>query len=86
LYSLAVLMALLWGGSIFVYGAAAPRLGSLGPSIWWPLSLATGLLLANVIGVGLGEWRGVPQGSKKLMYSGILVLIVAIVVLSRANY
>ena len=86
LYSLAVLMAVLWGGSIFVYGAAAPRLGSLGPSIGWPLSLATGLLLANVIGIGLGEWRGVPKGAKNLMYSGILVLIAAIIVLSRANY
>jgi len=86
LYSLAGLMAALWGGSIFVYGAAAPRLGALGPSIGWPLSLATGLLLANVIGIGLGEWRRVPKGAQKLMYSGILVLIVAIVVLSRANY
>lgn len=86
LYSLAALMAVLWGGSIFVYGAAAPRLGSLGTSIGWPLSLATGLLLANAIGISLGEWRGVPQGAKRLMYSGILVLTVAIVVLSRANY
>ena len=79
-------MAVLWGGSIFVYGAAAPRLGSLGPSIGWPLSLATGLLLANIIGIGLGEWRRAPRGAKKIMYSGILVLTIAIVVLSRANY
>jgi L-rhamnose-H+ transport protein len=86
LYSLTALMAVLWGGSIFVYGAAAPRLGSLGTSIGWPLSLATGLLLANVIGISLGEWRRVPHDAKNLMYSGILVLIVAIVVLSRANY
>ncbi len=56
LYVLSLLMALLWGGSIFVYGAAAPRLGALGTSIGWPLSLATGLLLANFIGVALGEW------------------------------
>ena len=86
LYSLAAVMAVLWGGSIFVYGAAAPRLGSLGPSIGWPLSLATGLLLANLIGISLGEWRRVPQAAKTLMYSGILVLIFAIVVLSRASY
>lgn len=86
LFSLAILMAVLWGGSIFVYGASAPRLGSLGPSIGWPLSLATGLLLANIIGIGLGEWRQVAKSAKNLMYSGILVLIVAIVVLSRANY
>jgi len=86
LYSLTALMAVLWGGSIFVYGAAAPRLGPLGTSIGWPLSLATGLLLANAIGVGVGEWRRVSRATRNLMYSGILVLLVAIVVLSRASY
>jgi L-rhamnose-H+ transport protein len=86
LYSLSSLMALLWGGSIFVYGAAAPRLGPLGPSIGWPLSLATGLLLANAIGIGVGEWRGAPARTRTWMYSGIVVLLIAIVVLSRAAY
>jgi len=86
LYGLSGLMALLWGGSIFVYGAAAPRLGALGTSIGWPLSLATGLLLANAIGIGLGEWRRAPAHARSLMYSGIVVLLVAIIVLSRASY
>lgn len=86
LYTLSSVMALLWGGSIFVYGAAAPRLGPLGPSIGWPLSLATGLLLANAIGIGVGEWRGAPARTRAWMYSGIVVLLIAIVVLSRAGY
>ena len=86
LYILSFLMALLWGGSIFVYGAAAPRLGPLGPSIGWPLSLATGLLLANAIGIGVGEWRGAPIRARAWMYSGIVVLLIAIIVLSRAGY
>jgi L-rhamnose-H+ transport protein len=85
-YTLSSLMALLWGGSIFVYGAAAPRLGPLGTSIGWPLSLATGLLLANAIGIGVGEWRGAPARARAWMYSGIVVLLIAIVVLSRASY
>ena len=86
LYGLASLMAVLWGGSIFVYGAAAPRLGSLGTSIGWPLSLAAGLLLANAIGVGLGEWKRAPQRARAWMYSGVAVLLLAVVVLSRASY
>jgi len=86
LYSLAAIMGVLWGGSIFVYGAAASRLGPLGPSIGWPLSLATGLLLANAIGIGLGEWQRVSRGTNNLMYTGIVVLLAAIVVLSRASY
>jgi L-rhamnose-H+ transport protein len=60
LYTLGMVMALLWGGSIFVYGAAAPRLGTLGASIGWPVSLATGLLVANAVGLLLGEWKGAP--------------------------
>jgi len=86
LFGLAGLMAALWGGSIFVYGAAAPRLGPLGTSIGWPLSLATGLLLANAIGLGLGEWIRTPPSAKRLMYLGIVFLLIAIIVLSRASY
>lgn len=85
LYGLASLMALLWGGSIFVYGAATPRLGTLGTAIGWPLSLAVGLLLANGIGVGIGEWRGAPTWARRWMYSGIAVLLVAVILLSRAS-
>lgn len=85
LYLLASLMALLWGGSIFVYGAAAPRLGKLGTAIGWPLSLATGLLLANIIGIGLGEWKQAPRRAMGRMYFGIGILLAAIVILSRAG-
>lgn len=85
LYSLSALMALLWGGSIFVYGAAAPRLGALGTAIGWPLSLATGLVLANIIGLALGEWKQAPRRARGWMYSGIVILLVAIIVLSRAS-
>ena len=85
LYGFTALMALLWGGSIFVYGAAAPRLGSLGTAIGWPLSLATGLLLANGIGMGLGEWKAAPNAARRWMYAGIVILAIAIVILSRAE-
>lgn len=85
LYVLSGLMALLWGGSIFVYGAAAPRLGTLGTSIGWPLSLAVGLLLANVIGMALGEWKHAPRRALSSMFSGIALLMVAIVLLGRAG-
>ncbi len=85
LYGLSALMALLWGGSIFVYGAAVPRLGALGTSIGWPLSLATGLLPANLIGMGLGEWKQAPARARTWMYSGIAVLLAAVILLSRSS-
>jgi hypothetical protein len=76
---------LLWGGSIFVYGAAVPYLATLGTAIGWPLSLATGLLIANAAGLGLGEWRHAPVNSHRWMYAGIGVLLIAVAVLSSAN-
>jgi len=85
LYSLGAVMGLLWGGSIFVYGAAAPRLGHLGPAIGWPLSLAAGLLVANLLGLWSGEWKSAPTAARGWMWSGIAVLLLAIVVLSRAS-
>lgn len=85
LYSLGLVMAVLWGGSIFVYGVATPRLGELGLSIGWPLSLAMGLLVANIVGLMLGEWKGAPRRALGWMIPGIAVLVVAIVILSKAN-
>ena len=77
-WSMALGMGLLWGGSIFLYGAATPRLGNLGPSIGWPLSLAVGLLVANLMGLLLGEWRGAVKRAAAFMRWGILTLLAAI--------
>lgn len=73
-------MALLWGGSIFLYGSATPRLGSVGPSVGWPLSLAVGLVVANLMGVLLKEWVRAPATAVKLMRRGLAILLFAIVV------
>lgn len=72
-------MGLLWGGSIFVYGAATPRLGALGPSVGWPLSLAVGLVVANLMGVILGEWKRAASPAVRLMSAGLAILLSAIV-------
>ena len=78
-WGLSVLMGLLWGGSIFLYGAAVPRLGNLGPSVGWPLSLAVALLVANFMGVLLGEWRNVDTRAIRQMRYGVITIVGAII-------
>ena len=56
-YGLTLLMGLLWGGDIFLYGFASPKIGRLGPAIGWPLKLIAGLMAANVAGYLAGEWK-----------------------------
>jgi L-rhamnose-H+ transport protein len=85
LYGLTLLMGLLWGGSIFVYGSAAPKLGKLGPAIGWPLSLSVGLLAANLCGIFAGEWRFSRAVERVFMGIGLLVLILAIVTLGWSS-
>lgn len=84
-WGFSLLMGLLWGASIFLYGAATPMLGDIGPSIGWPLSLAVGLLVANVMGLWLGEWRDAEPGALRLMRSGILTLLAAIVLCALSS-
>ncbi len=79
-WALTILMGLLWSGSIFLYGAATPLLGDIGPSVGWPLSLAVALLVANIMGLLLGEWRSAPPAAIRKMRSGVAVLLAAIVV------
>jgi L-rhamnose-H+ transport protein len=85
LYALAILMGLLWGGSIFVYGSAAPKLGKLGPAIGWPLSLTVGLLTANLCGILAGEWKLSRRAERAWMTGGLLILLLAIVTLGWSS-
>lgn len=82
----AALMGLLWGGSIFLYGAAAPLLGNFGPALGWPISLAAGLLTANLMGVWLKEWRGASPSAVRLMWAGLGWLGGAILFCAAARF
>jgi len=79
-----ILMGFLWSASIFLYGAATPLLGDMGPSIGWPLSLAVGLVVANLMGWLLGEWRQAGPASTGRMKTGILILLLAIALCALA--
>jgi L-rhamnose-H+ transport protein len=83
-FGLSIVMGILWGSSIFLYGAATPMLGSIGPSIGWPLSLAVGLVVVNAMGNLLGEWRAAGPEPARLMRVGIVVLLFAIALCALA--
>ncbi len=85
LYSLAVLMGLLWGGEIFLYGFASPKIGRLGPSIGWPIKLISGLIAANVAGYLIGEWKLTRPKEQRWMMLGLAVQLAAIVTLGWAG-
>lgn len=85
LYALAILMGLLWGGDIFLYGYASPKIGRLGPAIGWPLKLISGLITANVTGYFIGEWKRTEARERRWMVGGLAVMLVAIFILAWSS-
>ena len=83
-WGLSILMGVLWASSIFLYGAATPLLGDIGPSIGWPLCLAVGLVVANVMGLLLGEWKLVAPEAGQRMRAGVILMLAAIVLCAFA--
>jgi len=84
-YILAGVMAVFWFGSTLIYGIAAGNLGSLGTVLGWPLFMSLIVITASIWGVVTGEWKGSGKRPLQIMYGGVAMLILAIVVLSRAS-
>ncbi len=81
LYGLSILMGVLWASSIFAYGAAAPKLGKLGPAIGWPIGTSANMLTANLCGFLTGEWKLAQPSSRRWMMMGLAILLGSIVIL-----
>lgn len=82
---LALLMAVLWFGSVEVYGIAVVRLGNWGPVLGWPVFMSSAIVTANVWGLLTAEWKDAPRDARRLMFTGITVLVAAIFVLGLAG-
>lgn len=83
---LALAMAILWFGSSVLYGIATVYLGEMGPAIGWPLFMSLIVIVASVIGVWIGEWREAGMRPLRMQGLAVLVLVLAVVVLSRAAF
>jgi L-rhamnose-H+ transport protein len=77
----ASMMAVLWTGSLIVYGWGANNLGRLGPSLGWSLWNAILIITTFVCGLLTGEWKGVTGTALRMLLVGIVILIGATVLL-----
>lgn len=82
---LSALMALMWIGSFYLYGAGAARLGRWGLIAGWPLFISISIVVGNLWGLWRGEWLDATAPSRKLLNMGLTILIVAVVVVAFSN-
>jgi L-rhamnose-H+ transport protein len=84
-FGLSLLMAILWIGSFYLYGMSTARLGKWGVVVGWPLFISLSIVVGNLWGIWKGEWKNAPAGARRLLNTGILVLLVAVVVIAASN-
>jgi L-rhamnose-H+ transport protein len=84
-YFWAVLSALLWFGSMAIYGIGAAMMGKLGPVIGWPVFVGLSLIFSNFWAFKAGEWSNTDK-IKKILYLGVGILIIATAILAYSNF
>jgi L-rhamnose-H+ transport protein len=70
---------------IAVYGLGAADLGRLGPSIGFPLLMSSMIVVANVLGLLGGEWKGAGSKAITVMVAGLVVLLGAMALIGYGN-
>jgi L-rhamnose-H+ transport protein len=83
--SLSAVMALMWIGSFYLYGAGAARLGHWGVVAGWPLFISLSIVTGNLWGLWRGEWQGSSASARRLLNYGLLVLIAAVILVALSN-
>jgi len=82
---LSTVMALMWIGSFYLYGAGATKLGRWGAVAGWPLFISLSIVVGNLWGLSRGEWRNAPAAARRRLNQGLLVLIVAVITVALSN-
>ena len=82
-YLFAALAGTTWFLQFFFYGMGESKLGN-GPSSWI-LHMAFIILVANMWGIILKEWKGVAKKTARTIAVGILTIILAVIIVGIGN-
>jgi L-rhamnose-H+ transport protein len=82
-YIFSALAGTTWFLQFFFYGMGESKLGN-GPSSWI-LHMAFIILVANMWGLILKEWKGVNKKTSNTIFAGILVIILSVLVVGLGN-
>jgi L-rhamnose-H+ transport protein len=82
-YLFAALAGTTWFLQFFFYGMGESKLGN-GPSSWI-LHMAFIILVANMWGLVLKEWKGVNKPTKTAITIGIITILLSVLIVGRGN-
>ncbi|HEY0680267.1 MAG TPA: L-rhamnose/proton symporter RhaT [Chitinophagaceae bacterium] len=83
-YLLSALAGTTWFLQFFFYGMGESKLGNGASS--WILHMAFIILVANMWGLVLNEWKGVTRKTKVTIVLGVVAIITSVLVVGYGNY
>ena len=81
----ACIMGLIWFTGVALFGMAVTQLGTLGPSIGWPIIQSMAVASGNFWGVVTGEWKGSGRQPLQIMITGLIMLFFGIALVGWSN-
>ncbi|KGO91120.1 L-rhamnose/proton symporter RhaT [Flavobacterium subsaxonicum] len=83
-YIFCALAGTTWFLQFFFYGMGESRLGNGASS--WILHMSAIILVGNLWGLYLKEWKGVSKATKTTMITGVAVLLISVIIVGYGNY
>ncbi len=83
-YMFAALAGTIWFLQFFFYGMGESKLGNGASS--WILHMAFIILVANIWGIVLKEWKGVSKKTKISISLGILAILISVIIVGYGNF
>lgn len=83
-YFFSALAGTTWFLQFFFYGMGESKLGNGASS--WILHMSFIILVANLWGIFSGEWKGVSQKTKTILFAGVFTIIAAVLIVGYGNY
>ena len=80
--ALGIAMALLWLAGIVCYGIGATLVGKYGTSLGFALFMAVTILASNLLGIWMGEWKGISDRTMNQLMLGVGMVLVSVIVLN----
>jgi len=82
-YFFSALAGTVWFLQFFFYGMGESKLGNGASS--WILHMAFIIIVANLWGIFLKEWKGVSSKTRTTIFTGILTIILSVIIVGYGN-